>query len=116
MAGGALSGLLVVVTPAASAPTAGKAAAAVVTLQVAPRGQGSITVVPNGDQTAAQECFENSGESSCSFGFEQHTRIQLTATAFVGTFAGWGSPDCPGTGPCAFTLDEETTMVGRFNP
>jgi hypothetical protein len=116
LAGGALTGLLVVTTPASSAPAAVRRATALVTLQVAPRGNGSITVVPNGDEGQALECAEGSGENDCKFEFEQHTRIQLRATPFSGTFFGWSSPDCPGTGPCSFTLDEQTTMIGRFNP
>jgi hypothetical protein len=116
LAGGAVAGLLVVGAPAAVDPTGGSAVAAQVTLQVAPRGDGAITVVPNGVQSDAQTCNDNFGEQSCSYSFEQHTRIQLTATPNSGTFFGWSSPDCPGTGACSFTLDEQTSVVGLFNP
>jgi chitodextrinase len=46
--------------------------------------------------------------------------VRLTASGEPGrtsSFVGWSLPDCPGTGSCTVTLDDEvTSVVARFSP
>jgi hypothetical protein len=97
--------------------------AATVTLQVAPRGLGTVSVDPpgqDGDGQPVSDCDRNIAQHSCLWGYAPGTRVTLTAhpdTATGRSFAGWSTPDCPGTGPCTVTLDDDlTTVVARFTP
>ena len=109
---------------AALASGAGGGSAARVELQVAPRGPGHVSASPAGvdlqdDATpVGQPCFLNSGEGSCRWGYEQGSTVTLAASADSGgTFLGWSTPDCPGTGSCTVTLDAElTSVVALFSP
>ena len=95
-----------------------------VELQVAPRGLGSVSAEPPGrlsDGTPVTEpCTDNGGDEACSWFFESGDQVTLSASGepgFTSSFVGWSTPDCPGTGPCSLTLDDElTTIVARFSP
>src|SRR5712691_4992475 len=66
--------------------------AADVTLQVIPRGQGSVTGTAAGATktcTASQEPFD------CKWTFAAGTTVVLGASA---GFSKWSTPDCEGTG------------------
>jgi hypothetical protein len=106
------------------APGDGRAhTAASVVLQVAPRGLGSVTADPPGrrsDDQLASTCSNNIAQQDCPWSYERGTRVTLTAkpdSATGRTFAGWSTPDCPGTGTCTVLLDDDTTsIVARFTP
>jgi hypothetical protein len=119
--GGSAATAAVLATLAASA---GASRTALVELQVAPRGLGQISSQPagrdSGGQTVSTPCDENDGESDCRWFFDRGQKVRLTASGKSGyssSFAGWSTPDCPGTGSCELTLDEDlTTVVAVFNP
>jgi len=102
------------------------ATASLVTLQVAPRGPGSISTstaggadLDNGGVAIAGPCDQNEGEGSCHWAFPKGTEVSLSAQPGEGAagFAGWSSPDCPGTGSCTVTLDDDlTSIVALFDP
>ena len=100
------------------------AAAALVTLEVAPRGPGSISTstaggvdLDNGNVAITQPCEENQGESLCRWAFPSGTSVTLVAHAQGQGFSGWSNPDCPGTGACTVKLDDAvTSVVALFNP
>ena len=100
-------------------------AASLVTLEVAPRGPGSIsTDTPGFDLDAGNDttpisgpCTNSEGEGECHWGFPRGTAVTLTANPTADGLNGWSSPDCPGTGSCTITVnDDVTTIVGQFNP
>ncbi|MCP9487837.1 MAG: hypothetical protein MSC30_18515 [Gaiellaceae bacterium MAG52_C11] len=118
--GAALAGLaLVTLAAGASARTA-----AVVELQVAPRGPGTVSASPagvdldNGNVAVTEPCDRSDGADSCRWGFERGTAVTLSAKADSGrSFVGWSDPDCPGTGSCTLTLDADlTSVVAVFSP
>jgi len=104
--------------------TGGRTVAALVTLQVAPRGPGSISTstaggvdLDNGNAPIGGPCEQNVGEGACHWGFERGTTVTLTANSTGTGFTSWSSPDCPGTGSCTITLNDDlTSIVGIFNP
>jgi hypothetical protein len=98
--------------------TGSHAAAAGSTLQVAPRGNGSVSVSPAPSGTGENPCAENSGQDSCSDSFPAGTTVTLTATPDSGsTFAGWSVAECPSGDACTVTLsDPLTTVVATFSP
>ncbi|MBA2332643.1 MAG: hypothetical protein H0V94_07645 [Actinobacteria bacterium] len=108
----------------ALATASGERAAAVVELQVGPRGPGSVSASPagvdldNGNVAVTEPCDRSDGGDSCRFGYEQGTTVTLNARADSGrTFVGWSDPDCPGTGSCTLTLDAAaTSIVALFSP
>ena len=113
--GAATAGLLL----AGLASGAGRHAVASVTLQVAPRGPGTVSVSPVGGGFDANPCDQNQGDSSCTWTFDRGATVKLTAAVAAGgkSFSGWSTPDCPGTGPCTVTLDQDaTTVVATFDP
>jgi len=118
---GAAFAALVVVALAAGA---GARAAALVELQVAPRGPGTVVASPagvdleNGNTPVTAPCDDNEDDDSCRWGFEQGTAVTLSATAETGkAFVGWSTPDCPGTGSCTLTLESGvTSIVALFSP
>ncbi|MGI9113159.1 MAG: InlB B-repeat-containing protein [Gaiellaceae bacterium] len=120
MTGAALAGLVLVTLAAGS----GARAAAIVELQVAPRGPGSVSAAPagvdldNGNIAVTAPCNESDGADSCRWGYERGTTVTLSARAESGrSFVGWSDPDCPGTGSCSVTLDADTTsLVAVFSP
>lgn len=103
----------------------GRSATSLVTLEVAPRGPGSIsTDTPGFDLDAGNDttpisgpCTNSEGEGECHWGFSRGTAVKLTANPTGDGLNGWSSPDCPGTGSCTVTVnDDVTTIVGQFNP
>ncbi len=102
---------------AALAFASGNRAAATVTLQVAPRGLGTVTVVP-ADNNKTSECSDNADGASCSLTFNRGQRVTLTASGNPGhKLSSWSTPDCPGTGDCSLTLDDDSTsIVAIFDP
>ena len=110
---------------ALAAADGGRSATALVTLEVAPRGPGSIsTDTPGFDLDAGNDttpisgpCTNSEGEGECHWGFSRGTAVKLTANPTGDGLNGWSSPDCPGTGSCTITVnDDVTTIVGQFNP
>jgi hypothetical protein len=104
-----------------------------VTLQIAPRAPsaaGAVSVTsdtpgveldpPNEGQSVSACTDKSTSESSCHWGFPRGTIVKLTAApgnATGYTFAGWSTPDCPDTGSCTLTLDDDyTSVVALFNP
>src|SRR5688572_11578343 len=118
--GTALAALVVVALAAAAA----QRTSAIVELQVAPRGPGSVAASPRGvdldDDNApvTEPCDENDDDDSCRWGFEQGTAVTLSARPDSGkSFVGWSTPDCPGTGSCTLTLGAGiTSIVAIFSP
>jgi hypothetical protein len=108
----------------AALASGGSRGTALVELQVAPRGPGTVSAVPagvdleNDKQPVTQPCFDNEGDDSCLWGYPPGTRITLTAKADSGkSFSGWSSPECPGTGSCTIALDEDPmSVVAQFSP
>jgi hypothetical protein len=107
------------------AAAGGRSATSLVTLEVAPRGPGSIsTATPGFDLDAGNDttpiggpCTNSEGEGECHWGFPQGTPVMLTANPTGDGFNGWSTPNCPGTGSCTVTVnDDATTIVGQFNP
>jgi hypothetical protein len=99
----------------ASGGTARGGSAADVTLQVSSRGNGTVAASPAGANT--QPCSAHEGEESCEWVYPAGTTVRLTAAATAGTFVGWSSSDCPGTGECSIELDaDETSVVAFFSP
>ncbi len=95
----------------------GGRSSATVTLQIAPRGLGIVTVTPP-DNDAVGECADNHDSRSCTLTYSRGERVTLTASSDHGrTLSSWSTPDCPGTGACEVSLDDETTsIVAVFNP
>jgi len=102
---------------AALAFAAGDRAAAVVTLQLAPRGLGQVSVQPP-DKNVVGDCTGDQGEDSCFLTYDRGQRVTLTASSAAGRrLAAWSTPDCPGTGACSLTLDDDSTsIVALFDP
>src|SRR5437763_4017070 len=102
--------------------TAHGGTAALVTLQVAPRGPGVVSASPAGvdsdGQPVTAACDRNEGSDSCAWRYPAGATIQLRANPDAGkSFSGWSTPDCPGTGTCTVTLDSDlTSVVAVFSP
>ena len=127
IAAAALGTVLACGLAAAALATAagGRSATSLVTLEVAPRGPGSIsTDTPGFDLDAGNDttpisgpCTASEGEGECHWGFPRGTAVRLTPNPTGDGLNGWSSPDCPGTGSCTVTLNNDvTTIVGQFNP
>jgi len=108
---------------AALASAATEAPRADVTLQVAPRGPGSISTDPAGvdqdGQPVTEPCTANQGQGSCEWKFPAGREVRLIAKPDAGkSFFGWSTPDCPGAGgSCTVKLDQGyTSIVGTFAP
>ena len=53
---------------------------------------------------------------TCEAGFEQGSRVTLTATAAgASDFIGWTGAGCPKTGSCVVTLDRAQSVQARFD-
>jgi hypothetical protein len=78
------------------------------TLTVIPEGPGSGTVT---SRPPGIDCGED-----CSAPFPGDREVTLTHAAADGSvFAGWSSPDCPGTGDCVVTLSDSLEVRATFD-
>jgi chitodextrinase len=117
----ALVGTLVALILVALAAGSENRAAARVTLQVAPRGLGSVKVDPAGLDEGNQplaECKKVEGSQSCALTYDRGQVVKLTAVGASGrSLSAWSTPDCAGASPCNITLDDDlTSVVAVFNP
>ena len=98
---------------------AGTTGTALVTLQVAPRGPGSVSAVPVGGGDP-HPCTRNEESEDCTWTYERGTSVRLTAIADPGqgrSFSGWSDPDCGSGTTCTVVLDEDlTSVVAVFAP
>jgi hypothetical protein len=101
----------------------GERAAARITLQIAPRGLGTVSSDPPGlssDSQPVSVCDRNRAQRSCEWGYEQGTTVVLTARPDAATqrdFAGWSTPECGSARVCRLVLsDDLTTIVALFTP
>ena len=102
---------------AALAFASGGRVSADVTLQIAPRGLGTVTATP-ADKNGFSVCADNTDGQSCPFTYNRGDRVKLAASSDAGrVLASWSTPDCPATADCMVTLDDDTTsIVAVFNP
>lgn len=70
-------------------------------------GSGRITSMP-----AGIDC--QSAGTGCSITMMKGASFTLNAVPSVGSFAGWTGAGCSGTGPCTFTLMQDTQVQGVF--
>ena len=115
---GSFAAALVVVALAAGSESR---TAAKVTLQIAPRGLGTVSVQPPGLDSNNQlvtDCKNNEGGQSCTLSYDRGQSVTLTAKGDLGrTLSKWSTPDCPGTGACNLTLDDDAgSIVAVFTP
>jgi hypothetical protein len=120
LAGAATAGVFLA---ALAAGAGGKSPATVVTLQVAPRGLGSVSANPPGldsDNQPVSECTRNYARHACEWRYERGTNVTLTAKPDAATgrsLASWSTADCPGRGTCKVALDDDfTSIVALFTP
>jgi hypothetical protein len=120
LAGAAIAGVFLA---AFAAGAGGKSTATFVTLQVAPRGLGSVSANPpglNSDNQPVSECTDNVAQHACEWRYERGTTVTLTAKPDAATgrsLASWSTADCPGTGACKVALDDDlTSIVALFTP
>jgi hypothetical protein len=108
---------LTALTVAALAFGAGDTSGALVTLQVAPRGPGSVSAVPK-SVNDTQPCTEQDGTNDCTWSYERGTTVVLTAKADAGkSFSGWSDPECGNNNSCTVKVDEDlTSVVAVFAP
>lgn len=100
------------------ASVAGGAGSALVTLQVAPRGPGTVSASPAAVNDKSP-CSGQSGPIDCQWQFDRGTTVKLTAAAAGAgaSFAGWSDPDCGSASSCTVKLDDDlTSVVARFSP
>ena len=102
---------------AALAFASGSHGSAVVTLQIAPRGLGTVSVTPS-DNDSLSDCSANHDQGSCTLTYNRGAHVRLTASSDQGRkLFSWSTPDCPGTGACDLTLDDDvTSIVALFDP
>ena len=117
----ALVGVLAALVLVALAAGSERRAAARVTLQIAPRGLGNVSVAPaglNADNQLVSTCSDNEGSQSCSLTYDRGQSVTMTATGTAGrSLSSWSNPDCTGTTPCTVALDDDfTSIVAVFNP
>jgi hypothetical protein len=106
-----------------AAGAGGESTATGVTLQVAPRGLGSVFASPPGldsDNQSVSECTRNYAQHACEWRYERSATVTLTAkpdAAMGRGLASWSTADCPGTGTCKLVLDDDlTSIVALFTP
>jgi Divergent InlB B-repeat domain len=108
----------------ALAPGAGgESTATSVTLQIAPRGLGSVSASPpglNSDNQLESECTQNIAQHSCEWRYAPGTTVTLTAKPDVASgrsLASWSTADCPSATTCTTVLDDDlTSIVALFTP
>ena len=103
---------------AALAFASGSRGSAVVTLQIAPRGLGTVSVTPSDNNSASDCTGKIHDQKSCTLTYDRGDRVKLTASSDQGRkLSSWSTPDCPGTGECDLTLDDDvTSIVALFDP
>jgi Fibronectin type III domain/Divergent InlB B-repeat domain len=106
-----------------AAGAGGGSAPTTVTLQIAPRGLGTVTASPpglNSDNMPVSECDQNFAQHACEWRYTRGTNVMLTAkpdTAAGRSLTRWSTADCPGTGNCSVVLDDDlTSIVALFTP
>ena len=116
LGGGALTTLIV----AALALGAGDTSDALVTLQVAPRGPGSVSAVPHERRRHASVHRTATVENDCEWSYERGTTRQADAIVDRGagkSFVGWSDPECGTNTSCTVRLDDDlTSVVAVFAP
>ena len=116
------SSLALVQVPFASGGSG--ATTALVRLEVGPRGPGSVSTstaggvdLDNGSAPISGACEDNHDTQLCRWAFQRGTAVTLVPHASGSGFAGWSTPDCPGTGSCTVKLDDDvTSVVALFSP
>jgi fibronectin type III domain protein/List-Bact-rpt repeat protein len=111
-------GALTTLTVAALALGAGNTTDATVTLQVAPRGPGTVSAEPIGGG-GDHPCVEQEGSADCRWSYERGTTVRLTAAADGPdkSFFGWSDQECGTDNPCTVKLDDDlTSIVAVFSP
>jgi hypothetical protein len=72
------------------------------------------------DNNPDGECLgvDNTDSQSCFLTYNRGDKVKLTASSDRGrTLSSWSTPDCPGTGECDLTLDDDvTSIVAVFDP
>src|SRR5436309_2201549 len=108
----AAAGLLMV-----RASTGLGAAAADVTLQIVPRGPGTVTSSVPDKTTGDTSCTQRSEPVSCIWTVDAGANVVLAAVPNGpgDSFVGWSTPDCPGTGECRLTVDEDQSVTALFS-
>jgi Fibronectin type III domain len=93
------------------------ATAADVSVQVVPRGPGSVRSSVPDKTTGETACTKRSEPGACDWTFAQGDTVVLTAipNGPDASFAGWSTPDCPGTGECRLTVDGDQSIVALFS-
>jgi hypothetical protein len=88
-----------------------------VKLQVVPRGPGTVTSSVPDKTTGETDCTKRSEPGACDWTFAQGATVVLTATpnGSDASFAGWSTPDCPGTGECRLTVDDDQSVAALFS-
>ena len=110
LGGGAITAL----TVATLALGAGTKSNALVTLQVAPRGPGSVSAVPTPSAGDPHPCTGHDAENDCKWSYEQGTSVRLNAVVDPGagkSFFGWSEPDCGTSSSCTVRVDDQLTSV-----
>ena len=102
---------------AALALGAGDTTSALVTLQVAPRGPGSVTAVPK-SLNDPDPCTKQDGNQACQWSYERGTTVVLTAAGDgPGQFVTWSETECGTSNPCTVKVDDDVTSVAaQFTP
>jgi len=115
LGGAAIAALLVGVL----ASGAGSNSTALVTLQVAARGPGSVPASP-ASVNDKDPCTAQQGENDCEWRYERGTTVKLTAKTDAGSgksFSGWSNPDCGNDSSCTVKVDDDlTSLVATFSP
>jgi hypothetical protein len=87
-----------------------------VVLQVVPRGNGTITSSVADRTTGSTTCAKSQEPGECVWTFLKGASVVLTAKAASGsTFAGWSTAECPGTGDCRPSTDDDQSIVALFS-
>ena len=87
-------------------------------LQVVPRGPGTVTSSVPDKTTGDTACTKRSEPVACDWVFNEGTAVVLTATpnGSNASFAGWSTPDCPGTNDeCRVTVDDDQSISALFS-
>lgn len=116
------AGVVTTLVVTALASGAGKSGSALVTLQVAPRGPGSVSAVPK-SVNDPNDCTQQQEDQSCQWSYERGTTVVLTAKAAAdadvpgASFVSWSEPECGTSTSCAVKVDDDlTSVVALFRP